>query len=257
MPLEKRVFDLIVGSAMALLIMPTFLLFALAILVLEGRPVFYVSQRRSGPGPAMPIAKFRTMRRDADRIANRETVPVATQRFLNLPITSPLYTPVGRLVERLMLTEMPQLRDVLAGRMSVIGNRPLPDNVVASLREEFPNVEERFLAPAGLTGPIQLIGREAVSDADRLRIEIAYCHLVRTAYSPLLDLNILIATVVGGIIENRRMTPQDVLALLARYSARRPLATRPATPGAANLLPDFPAMRAPDATPHGCRTPPP
>ena len=204
---------------MALFLLPLLLLVGAAIAVLEGRPVLYVSLRRCGPGPAQPIAKFRTMRRDADRIANRDTVPIRTQRFLNLPITSPLYTPIGRLIERLMLTEMPQLKDVLSGRMSLIGNRPLPDNVMAALGEEFPDVEDRFATPAGLTGPVQLVGRDALSDAERIAIETAYCRVVLTAYSPMLDLSILWLTVIGGMIEGKRMNAQQVLALLARHGA--------------------------------------
>jgi exopolysaccharide production protein ExoY len=176
-----------------------------------------VSRRRLSAGPAVPLVKFRTMRRDADRIANRDTVPICNTRFLNLPITSPLYTPIGRVIEGLMLTEMPQLMHVLSGRMSVVGNRPLPDNVVASLAEEFPFVEERFGTPGGLTGPVQLIGRDSVSDVDRLRIEIAYCRTVTDAYSPLLDLKILAYTVLVGFRESARFTPEGVLQFLARH----------------------------------------
>jgi lipopolysaccharide/colanic/teichoic acid biosynthesis glycosyltransferase len=160
------------------------------------------------------------MRRDADKIANRDTVPVVGVRFLNLPITSPLYTPVGRLIERLMLTEMPQLLDVLRGRMSLIGNRPLPDRVVASLQEEFSHVEDRFLVPCGLTGPVQLVGRDFVSDADRLQIEATYCHAVQNAYSIVLDARILLYTVLGALSSRFRFTPAQVLELLAYPGGR-------------------------------------
>ena len=219
-PRSKRAFDLIVGVGMSVALLPLLLLFAAAIAVLEGRPVLYTSKRRVGPGPVEPIVKFRTMCRDADRIANRDTVPINSTRFLNLPIDSPLYTPVGRLIERLMLTEMPQLLHVLQGRMSIIGNRPLPENVTASLREAFPDVEDRFLAPAGLTGPVQLVGRDTISDAHRLEIEIAYCNVVMHSYAPMLDLKILALTVMGGFSERARFTTDDVLALLAQYGDR-------------------------------------
>ena len=202
---------------MALALLPLLLLIAALIAIREGRPVLYVSRRRLNAGPAEPLVKFRTMRRDADRIANRDTVPICSTRFLNLPITSPLYTPIGRVVEGLMLTEMPQLLHVLGGRMSVVGNRPLPDNVVASLAEEFPFVEQRFATPGGLTGPVQLVGRDSLSDGDRLAIEIAYCRAVTDAYSPLLDLKILGLTVLAGFRETARLTPEGVLALIARH----------------------------------------
>lgn len=234
-PRAKRAFDLVIGTGMTIFLMPLLLLVAGAIAVLEGRPVLYVSRRRLGPGPEEPIVKFRTMCRDADRIANRDTIPVSSTRFLNLPITSPLYTSIGRLVERLMLTEMPQLLHVFQGRMSIIGNRPLPENVVAALREEFTNVEDRFLTPAGLTGPVQLVGRDLISDADRLEIEAAYCNVVMNCYSPMLDLKILVLTIVGGLTESVRFTPAGVIALLAQYGARgaKPQPRRRGAPSAA------------------------
>lgn len=218
-PRAKRCFDVAAGVAMLVAILPLLALFAAAVAMLEGRPIFYVSRRRVNAGPPVAVIKFRTMRRDADRIANRDTVPIGSTRFLNLPITSPLYTPVGRVIERLMLTEMPQLLHVLQGRMSIVGNRPLPENVVASLAEEFPAVEERFAIPAGLTGPVQLVGRDFISDAARLDIEIAYCRSVSEAYSVLLDFKILAYTVLGGFVRRFRFTPEGVLELIARHGA--------------------------------------
>lgn len=217
LPLTKRAFDIAMATAMGLALLPVLLAVALAILLLEGRPVLYVSRRRTDAGPPRPVMKFRTMRRDADRIANRDTVPVCQTRFLNLPLTSALYTPIGRFVESLMLTEMPQILHVLQGRMSVIGNRPLPQNVVDSLVEEFPDAEDRFRVPCGLTGPVQLVGREFISDAERLEIEIAYCDLVLTSYSVALDMRILVYTVLGGFFDRYRFTPAGVLALIAAH----------------------------------------
>jgi lipopolysaccharide/colanic/teichoic acid biosynthesis glycosyltransferase len=223
-PFHKRAFDVVVGLAMGLAILPLLLVVSGAIALLEGRPILYVSRRRLDPGSPRPIVKFRTMRRDAERIANRDSVPVIGTRFLNLPIDSPLYTPVGRFIERLMLTEMPQLLHVLSGRMTIVGNRPLPENVVLSLAEEFPDVEDRFLVRGGLTGPVQLVGRDHISDEARLEIEIAYCRTVLAAYSPLLDLKILALTITSGFWPGTRYTPDDVMRLLARYGG--PQATR-------------------------------
>ena len=217
-PRLKRAFDLAFGLSMGLSLLPFLAVSALVLLVVEGRPVFYVSRRRVDQGPARKILKFRTMRRHADRIANRETVPVTGKRFLNLPLDSPLYTPVGRFIERVMLTEMPQLLHVLQGRLSLIGNRPLPDNVVQSLSEVFSQTERRFLVRCGLTGPVQLVGRDYLSDADRLEIEIAYCEAVLRSYSVKLDALILFYTVVGGLMSRMRMTPEEVLAMIRRHS---------------------------------------
>ena len=215
-------FDLLMAGALIAFLMPTLLLCALAILILEGRPVIYVSRRRVYREHSIALPKFRTMRRDAERIANRDTVPVSTTRFLNIPKDSPLYTRIGGLIERLMLTELPQLVEVLRGRMSLVGNRPLPENVIDALREDHPEVEGRFLVPAGLTGPVQLVGRDFISDGDRLRIEIAYCCSVAQSYSVLLDCKILFYTVVVGFLSNRRFTPEQALQLVTRSARVRP-----------------------------------
>jgi len=227
MPRMKRAFDLVVGLCMALVLLPILAVSAICLIVTEGRPVFYVSRRRVDQGPAQRIIKFRTMRRDANRIANRNTVPLNGTRFLNLPHDSPLYTPIGRFIERAMLTEMPQLLHVLQGRLSIIGNRPLPDNVVLSLLEAFPQTERRFLVRCGLTGPVQLVGRDNLSDADRLEIEIAYCEAVLRSYSVTLDLLILFYTVFGGLMYRFRLTPEGVLALIRRHSGSPVTVTMP------------------------------
>jgi lipopolysaccharide/colanic/teichoic acid biosynthesis glycosyltransferase len=216
-PRMKRAFDLVVGLSMVLALLPVLSVLAICLLLLEGRPIFYVSCRRTDRGPPRNVAKFRTMRREADRIANRDTLPVDGTRFLNLPRDSPLYTPMGRFIERMMMTEMPQLLHVLQGHMSLIGNRPLPENVVRSLAEAYPHAERRFLVRAGLTGPVQLVGRDGLSDAARLEIEIAYCEAVLRSYSATLDALILLYTVFAGLTPRFRLTREGVLALILRH----------------------------------------
>jgi len=157
------------------------------------------------------IVKFRTMMRDAERVFNRESVPVSNNiRFLNTPADSPLYTPIGRLIERLALTEIPQLLHVLKGDMSLVGNRPLPESVVAALAEAFPQVTDRFLTPSGITGPVQLVGRSAISDEDRLMLEGTYCRVARDHYSWRLDFMILLYTV---LVTQRLVPPFGVTEL--------------------------------------------
>src|SRR5687767_7862288 len=117
----KRSFDLFVTILASVAWIPALLLTALVVLIREGRPIFYVSPRIVGPGKTRRVVKFRTMVRDAERVYNRSTVPVANDgvRFLNLPPDSPLYTSTGRLIERIAFTELPQLLLVLRGHMSL------------------------------------------------------------------------------------------------------------------------------------------
>ena len=179
---------------------------------------FYSSTRRVSNDHLMRVVKFRTMVKNADKIANRDTLPVGNVRFLNIPPDSPLYTRAGRLLERCGITELPQFVHVLSGRMSIVGNRPLPDNVMDCLREEYPYADERFLTRAGLTGPAQLVGREALTDDERLRLESAYCRACVHSYSLWLDLSILLYTVLIVVGIRKSLDYQGVLDLIERRS---------------------------------------
>jgi lipopolysaccharide/colanic/teichoic acid biosynthesis glycosyltransferase len=215
---RKRALDLTLTVLGAIAWVPVVLIGALLVLVTSGRPVFYRSHRRVSTGRLMRVVKFRTMVKNADKIANRETLPVTNVRFLNIPSDSPLYTRAGRLLERCGITELPQFVHVLTGRMSIVGNRPLPDNVLDCLREEYSYADDRFLTPAGLTGPAQLVGRDALTDDERLRLESAYCRACVHSYSMWLDLSILIYTVliVAGV--KKSLDYQGVLDFIDRRS---------------------------------------
>jgi exopolysaccharide production protein ExoY len=208
---KKRIFDYAVVLSVAPFWLPVLAVCAGLILLLEGRPVFYVSQRQVGRGKLGSILKFRTMQRNADKILNRDTVPVVHTVFLNIPRDSSVYTPVGRIIERLALTELPQLLHVLSGQMSLIGSRPLPKRVMDILRSRHSVTEDRFLTQGGLTGPVQLVGRDAISDAERLGLEADYCRIAASdAYRMRLDVWLLLYTVVVVIAPRRLMTAGEV-----------------------------------------------
>ena len=215
---RKRALDLLLTVLGAIAWVPVVLVAASIILVSSGRPVFYRSTRRVSTDHAMRVVKFRTMVKNADKIANRETIAVGNVRFLNIPPSSPLYTRVGRLLERCGITELPQFIHVLSGRMSIVGNRPLPDNVMDCLREEYSYADERFLTRAGLTGPAQLVGRDALTDDERLRLESAYCRACVHSYSLWLDLSILLYTVLIVLGVKKSFDYQGVLYLIERRS---------------------------------------
>lgn len=212
---RRRVFELVVvlaglpvwGSVVAMC--------ALVLLMTNGRPILYRSSRRVYRREQATILKFRTMVRDAAEIFNRATIPVESQRFLNIPLDSPAYTRVGRMIERCSLTELPQLAQVISGRMALVGNRPLPEDVIAALKESYPGVEARFWARSGVIGPAQLVGREELTDEQRLELEIAFaCACLR---SGALSLSLLIF--VEGILISARLRParrfEEVLEILS------------------------------------------
>lgn len=221
---NKRALDLLITVAAAVFWVPVLLVAGLAVLVFTGRPVLYRSMRRVSTTDVLRIVKFRTMVKNAESLVNRTTVPIENEvRFLNISPTSPLYTRVGRILERCGLTEIPQLVHVLRGQMSIVGNRPLPENVVAALREEYPNADDRFLTKSGLTGPAQLVGREELTDLERLTLEGAYCRACVRRYSIWLDISILFSTVLIVIGLHKGYTYQGVLDLIDRRSRSRHL----------------------------------
>jgi lipopolysaccharide/colanic/teichoic acid biosynthesis glycosyltransferase len=220
----KRAFDLFVAIAASVVWVPVLLGAALMVLLMSGRPVFYRSQRWVRHGEMVRTIKFRTMVKNADQLVNRATVPVEGVRFLNIPPDSPLYTRPGRILEGLGLTEIPQLLHVLRGEMSIVGNRPLPDNVMSCLREEYSYADDRFLTPAGLTGPVQLVGRDSLSDSERLKIEGSYCRAALHGYKVRLDFVVLLSTVLIVLHLKKPLDYQGVMDLIDRNT--KPLKVR-------------------------------
>lgn len=190
--MRKRTFDVVVICLAAFVWVPVVLLGALAVLVFSGRPVFYRSRRWVGPRTAIEMIKLRVMVRDADKVV----APIDAGRFLNTPPDSPLYTPVGRILDRLGLNEIPQFVHVLRGEMSIVGARPLTDVVRAALLEQHGDIDARWKTPAGLTGLPQLVGRQDLTDHQRLALEIAYSRRAATNGSVRLDFMILLYTVL-------------------------------------------------------------
>jgi lipopolysaccharide/colanic/teichoic acid biosynthesis glycosyltransferase len=223
---RKRALDLALVIVGAIAWVPAVLIGAVLVLLFTGRPVFYRSMRRVSSDRTIRLVKFRTMVKNAEQVANRNTLPVDNNvRFLNIPPDSPLYTRVGRLLEKCNLTELPQFVHVIGGRMSVVGNRPLPENVITCLRDEYPHAEDRFLTKTGLTGPTQLVGRDVLTDEQRLELEGAYCRAAISSYSIWLDISILVYTVLIVTGLKKSFNYQGVLDLIHRRS-RQTVASR-------------------------------
>jgi lipopolysaccharide/colanic/teichoic acid biosynthesis glycosyltransferase len=217
-PFTKRIFDIGITLATIWLWLPVLIVCSLLNLIVNGRPVFYVSKRRVSSSQVVAITKFRAMVRHADRVANRNTVPVKDKIFLNIPPASTLYTRLGRIFEHCCLTELPQLWHVLVGHMSLIGNRPLPENIMGQLRSRYPYANDRFFTKSGLTGPVQLVGRDRLSDEDRLRLEIRYCKACAESYSIALDFMILLSTVLIGSRLREPFSVAAVEQIMDKYS---------------------------------------
>lgn len=137
MTFSKRLFDLGLALALVPFVVPMICMVSLAVLILDGRPVFYISERMTTPTKGFWLLKFRTMRVDATDWG--ATGPNKTARI----------TKVGAILRRYRLDELPQLWNVWRGHMSFVGPRP-PLRVYV---EDYPEIYGKVLkSRPGLTG---------------------------------------------------------------------------------------------------------
>jgi len=189
----KRLFDIVVSALGLLLLSPLFALSALAVKTTPG-PVFYRSPRVGMGGRPFYMLKFRTMKKDADKREHELVSETDDGKLIfDKQKDDPRITPVGHLLRRYSLDELPQLWNVLVGEMSLVGPRPeLP-----SLVEHYaPWQRKRFNVPQGITGWWQISGRS--NKAKYLHVEDDLYYIRN--YSLLLDLRILWRT-LGAVIK--------------------------------------------------------
>jgi exopolysaccharide biosynthesis polyprenyl glycosylphosphotransferase len=184
----KRSFDLVGASLLLFFLSPLLTLIALAIRLTSRGPVVYRSMRPGIGGKPFACLKFRTMYRDADqRQADLESLNEASGALFKIK-DDPRMTPVGRILRRFSLDELPQLLNVLRGEMSLVGPRPLPQRDFDRLEDWH---KKRYLVLPGLTGLWQVSGRSELDFDDLVRLDFLYLE----RWSPFLDLTILVKTV--------------------------------------------------------------
>ena len=196
--LLKRIVDIAVSAVALAALAPLLVLLALAVKLDSPGPVLYVQKRAGVGGRAFALIKFRTMVSDAERLLD-ELV-----RFDDLaePVFKvagdPRVTRVGRFLRRWSLDELPQLFNVLRGDMSLVGPRP---EQVELVRRYAPQHLFRLSVKPGLTGPMQVYGRGALSFDERLAVEREYVENLSLAR----DLRILWLT-LGAVASGRGAT---------------------------------------------------
>lgn len=133
--ISKRAFDLAVAFILLALTWPLMLLTALAVRLDSPGPILFTQERVGRDGRPFVLLKFRSMRADAEKT----TGPVwATQ-------DDPRITRVGRFIRKTRLDELPQLVNVLAGHMSIVGPRPEREHFVAELAQKIPYFRQRHI----------------------------------------------------------------------------------------------------------------
>ena len=163
---SKRAFDLLAASAGLLLVLPILPVIALLVRTTAG-PIIYRQTRLGEGGRPFTIYKFRTMVADAEEAGHAQWCVEGDERV----------TPIGRLLRRAHLDELPQLWNVLRGDMSIVGPRPERPEFVRMLEKEMPFWTRRLLIKPGVTGWAQVrsgYSADCASCADKLSYDLWY-----------------------------------------------------------------------------------
>lgn len=169
---QKQAFDFCFSLAALIGISPLLVAAAIAIKLTSKGPVFYLSERIGIDGNPFTMVKFRTMTDGADtQIDHLLSLNESTGGMLFKIRRDPRVTPVGRILRRFSIDELPQFINVIKGDMSVVGPRP-------PLRREVENydgdVKRRLLVKPGISGLWQVSGRSDLSWEESVRLDLSY-----------------------------------------------------------------------------------
>ena len=164
--LSKRCIDIALSLFLIVLTGPIMLITALLVKLEDRGPVFYRQERLTLGSKRFSIIKFRSMRVGADDGRADEALRAVTD--------DERITRIGALLRPYRLDELPQLFNVLAGDMSIVGPRPERVEHYALYTEELPDFSLRLRAKAGLTGYAQIYGRYNTSPRDKLSMDLCY-----------------------------------------------------------------------------------
>jgi exopolysaccharide biosynthesis polyprenyl glycosylphosphotransferase len=191
--LVKEIVDRLASVLLLTLFSPLLLVIAAAIKISDRGPVVYQQRRVGRDGDTFTMFKFRTMVTDADKArkgleaSNEAAGPLFKMR------KDPRITRVGSLLRRYSLDELPQLFNVLAGKMSLVGPRPpLPEETKTYAAD----ARRRLLVKPGLTGLWQVSGRSDLSWNESIKLDLRYVE----DWSLALDMVILWKTVRAVVI---------------------------------------------------------
>lgn len=187
-----RLFDLAFAGALLLVLLPVLLLIALLIAATSRGPIVFVQQRIGKGGKPFPCLKFRTMVVNAEEVLaellSRSPGARAEWQADHKLRNDPRITSVGKILRKLSLDELPQLINIAAGQMSVVGPRPIVAAEIPRYGDDF-----RYYCAVrpGLTGLWQISGRNDVSYEERVKLDRTYVE--QRSFSR--DLGILARTV--------------------------------------------------------------
>ncbi len=176
----KRTIDIVCALLLLVAASPFMLVTAAAIKLYDGGPILYKQVRCTLNQREFYIMKFRSMRTDAEkdgvaRLASRHDSRI---------------TPIGKVIRKCRVDELPQLINILKGDMSFIGPRPERPQIIAQYLEVMPEFAFRMKVKAGLAGFAQVYGKYNTSPYDKLKLDLTYIE----NYSVWLDVKLMLLT---------------------------------------------------------------
>lgn len=175
----KRAFDIVVSALALIVLLPLFVLLAIAIKLDSPGPVFFLQERLGKGGKPFKVFKFRSMFLGAEKLG------VYEQKG------DPRVTRVGRVLRPLSINELPQFINILKGEMSLIGPRPVLPQHPWNWAEATPDQRRRFKVKPGLTGWAAVNGRKNVPWERRVELDAEYAENPSLAF----DLKIIWRTI--------------------------------------------------------------
>ena len=176
----KRAEDILFALLLLIPSLPLMALISLCIKAEDGGPVFYRQERVTQYGRSFSMLKFRSMVQEAEK----DGPQLAAKHDARI-------TRTGKILRNLHLDELPQLFNVLAGQMSMVGPRPERREFIEDYSRIIPEFRERLRVKGGLTGYAQIYGKYSTGPEDKLKYDLIYIY----NYSLRLDIRLLFLTV--------------------------------------------------------------
>lgn len=176
----KRAMDIVISLLILIILSPILIIVCIAIKAHDGGPIIYKQDRLTKDGKIFKIYKFRSMKvnseKDGAQLANKGDDRI---------------TPVGRIIRRVHVDELPQLFNILKGEMAFVGPRPERPEIAAEYEKSIPEFDFRLKMKAGLTGYAQVFGNYRTTPLDKLKLDLTYIE----NYSVWLDIMIIVQTI--------------------------------------------------------------
>lgn len=178
----KRILDIFISFLGLIITSPIILISAIAIKLYDKGPIIFKQKRFTFNKKEFYLLKFRSMVINADK---KTTNTMAEKNDLRI-------TPVGKILRRFRIDEIPQFLNILKGDLSIVGPRPERIEHVEKFEKKIPEFKYRLKVKAGLTGLAQIMGKYSTTPKDKLTLDLLYIR----KYSLWLDLKIILYTLI-------------------------------------------------------------